>query len=446
MPIYTKYRMNIKADIAIKYHEETKHHPHRYAKSAGFLDWANEPDPFRRYEGAAMLSLPLTEKDPTADYNDLYERSRNTFQPFSVRNISTFLELSLGISAWKVSGGTSWALRMNPSSGNLHPTEAHLILPPLVETDDKSGVYHYNPYFHSLERRAILDARIWSAITDYFGMDGFFVALSSIYWRESWKYGERAFRYCNHDVGHAMAGLSFVGNLLGWKITYLNVLSEQDLETLLGFPKTEWHRFEREHPDLIFFVHRNSTNKIPKELPNNVVESFESLSYLGKPNRLSIDHRDWRIIDEVSAATEKPRTNDVQYRGLDHFFFEEDIPSIQAAAVIRRRRSATAFDAKTTLPKNDLFEILDRTVARYDCAPFDLGLGDTSVHLFIFIHRIADLDAGLYILVRNDGDIAELKRSFRPEFVWEGVDGAPESLGFYLLKRGNYQSEGAKAG
>ena len=60
------------------------------------------------------------------------------------------------------------------------------------------------------------------------------IGLSSIFWRESWKYGERAFRYCNHDVGHALACLRFAANLVGWKMVYLNALSHEEVETLLG--------------------------------------------------------------------------------------------------------------------------------------------------------------------------------------------------------------------
>lgn len=29
----------------IGYHERTKHHVGRYARSAGYLDWANQPNP-----------------------------------------------------------------------------------------------------------------------------------------------------------------------------------------------------------------------------------------------------------------------------------------------------------------------------------------------------------------------------------------------------------------
>jgi len=48
------------------YHKQTKHHFHRYARSAGFLDWANQPNPFRFYEGVSAVRLPLLQKDPPA--------------------------------------------------------------------------------------------------------------------------------------------------------------------------------------------------------------------------------------------------------------------------------------------------------------------------------------------------------------------------------------------
>ena len=43
---------------ALAYHEATKHHFNRFARSAGHLDWATQPDPFRRYAGASLCRLP----------------------------------------------------------------------------------------------------------------------------------------------------------------------------------------------------------------------------------------------------------------------------------------------------------------------------------------------------------------------------------------------------
>ena len=94
------------------YHEQTKHHFHRYARSAGSLDWANQPNPFRFYEGVTAVKLPLLQKDPASEHLALYERSRNAFQHFTRETIGAFLELSLGLSAWKSIPGNSWALRI----------------------------------------------------------------------------------------------------------------------------------------------------------------------------------------------------------------------------------------------------------------------------------------------------------------------------------------------
>ena len=46
-------------EVVVAYHERTKHHFHRYAASPGYMDWATQPDPFRRYQGADLVRLPL---------------------------------------------------------------------------------------------------------------------------------------------------------------------------------------------------------------------------------------------------------------------------------------------------------------------------------------------------------------------------------------------------
>ena len=61
------------------------------------------------------------------------------------------LACSLAIATWKRYGPNRWALRCNPSSGNLHPTEAYLVLPGYG--DLQAGLYHYRPQDHRLEQR-----------------------------------------------------------------------------------------------------------------------------------------------------------------------------------------------------------------------------------------------------------------------------------------------------
>ena len=143
-------------DRVIRYHVQTKHHFNRYARALGYLDWANQPDPFRRFEGASLISLPLLtpDEDPVSPtYDAIYQPGAVVCQPVTVRSLSRFFEFALALSAWKKAGESEWALRSNPSSGNLHPTEGYLVMPQIEGLDLKA---------RSLSLRA---QRAWTGVT-----------------------------------------------------------------------------------------------------------------------------------------------------------------------------------------------------------------------------------------------------------------------------------------
>ncbi|MGR3177569.1 MAG: SagB/ThcOx family dehydrogenase [Candidatus Anammoxibacter sp.] len=437
---------NTRSQNTIRYHEKTKHLPNRYARSAGALDWKNQPEPFRLFEGAPIKEFSFDKNHPDIEYSSLFKNGENKFQEFSFENIGSFMELSMGLSAWKSLQGSSWVLRINPSSGNLHPTEAYLVLPPMAEFSNYGGVFHYNPYLHAVEGRARVGKELWEQIKDHFGQNGFLVELSTIFWRESWKYGERAFRYCNHDVGHAMACLSFSANLLGWKITYLNSLSDDETGTILGLNKTQWGKYEEEHADLMFYVHKDNDEEIPRSIRPEIITAFEALTFKGKPNRLSKEHVDWDIIDQVASWTLKPATDEQQYRYKNHDFLKDDVSSKNVSSkkaydVIRQRRSAQAYDAKTSITKEQFFCMMDKTIARNNKAPFNLELGEISVHLVIFVHRVSGLDSGIYFLVRNEMDLDDIKAKTHSNFLWEKAEETPDTLPLYLLKTCDFRVE-----
>src|SRR5882762_9244386 len=121
----------------MRYHERTKHHFNRFAPGPGQLDWANQPDPFRRYAGAPLTRLPILKADEeplSPRYDSLYEHGAVASVPMSIRALSRLLEYALALSAWKQAGGTRWALRVNPSSGNLHPTEGYVLIGAPLQT------------------------------------------------------------------------------------------------------------------------------------------------------------------------------------------------------------------------------------------------------------------------------------------------------------------------
>jgi hypothetical protein len=59
-------------EIVMAYHERTKHDYHRFAASAGTMDWATQPNPFRRYDGAPLVHLPFSQREQILPYWQLY--------------------------------------------------------------------------------------------------------------------------------------------------------------------------------------------------------------------------------------------------------------------------------------------------------------------------------------------------------------------------------------
>lgn len=331
---------------------------------------------------------------------------------------------------------------MNPSSGNLHPTEVYLILPPTAGIGE-AGVFHYCPLLHCLERRMTVDRNIWDSLVDSFSAEGFVVGLSSVHWREAWKYGARAFRYCNHDVGHALAGLSFSALLQGWKVTLLDTLSDRDAGTMLGFDRTSWHIEERECVDLLCFVHDETVRMSRNGIPPDTVLRFGDVAVAGAPNRLSQAHVPWSAVEQVLAATEKPATRERTVCFDTPPFLCEERPGIDAVEVIRTRRSGQAYDGKTAIPLKDFFCMLDRTVPRLHAAPFDLGVGEPLTHLLLYVHRIEGLMPGLYLLPRDGSAGDDLQASCSGELSWEPVRQSPQGLEIRLLRAGDFRETSA---
>ena len=423
-------------DKTVEYHEATKHHYERYARSPEYMDWEDQPNPFRFYENTERVRLPLLKEDPVGEHLNLYQRKDNATLPFSLENVAGFLELSLGLSAWKATGASKWSLRMNPSSGNLHPTEGYLVIPQMGSAE--RGIYHYNALIHALEKRAALSGKIWDQLESHFGTAGFLVGISSIFWRESWKYGERAFRYCNHDAGHALAALSISANLFGWKVTYLNGLSDENIENILGFNASGYPEFEKEHPDVLCFVHPHQDSILSRSLPEQITSAFADLTFSGQPNQLSPKHVNWEIIYDTARYTRKPTTREENHRYGNRNWIAEPAGRYSAAQIIRRRRSATSFDSSGSITKTQFMCMLDKTLPRDNASPFDVGLAQPAVHLLLFVHNVANLPAGLYFFTRNEADAAGIRQISNPGFLWQTVE---EGFPLVLLEEGNFRRQ-----
>jgi len=414
------------ASDVIEYHQRSKHHVNRYASGPHGLDWANQPDPFRVFGGAPRAQLTLAGNRLLTRFNAMRRGEFPPPHPFDLRSLAVLFELSLGLSAWKSFGGARWALRCNPSSGNLHPTEGYLLSPTLAGLS--GGVYHYVSRDHVLERRALVEDPRW---TSSFASNGVVIGLSSIHWREAWKYGMRAWRYCQHDCGHAIAALSYAAASLGWQTRALTAPSDDVVAALLGLDRErDFMAAEPESPDVLLWVAPE-----PSLLPHldAMHTALRDATWFGHANRLSADHVSWPEIDTIHQATRKPDTRAPKLRVLSQTAPAPADPclDIDFATVARQRRSAADFDGTTHIDATALFTMLDALRMRANVPPWNVLGTRPQVHVALMVHRVTGLDPGLYVFLRDPGDLPELTTSMRPEWLWRKV--GPDALPLYLL-------------
>jgi SagB-type dehydrogenase family enzyme len=315
------------------YHQATKHTPESLRRSRHFLDWANMPEPFRHYEGVPVIDLP---GDPKLG------RASNW-----IDFLSSLLFYSASISASKQTiSGQRYALRVNPSSGNLHPTEFHLACP--------NGLYHYRVSSHMLEQRA----------GDDYGTLRFL--LSTIAWREAWKYQSRAYRYCLLDIGHAWQSLALAAQAMGCDATAVGNFDDDELAHWWGVADDEWPMLEVE-------IHG------APEFP----EAGSREWFGGVANQLSSEVIRYPLIEEMQGATKKIRGENLGWQAK--------APAPLANQVIhgygeiaRRRRSALDFrGGDESISSEQLLTLLDFAA-------------DDSIDLYLYVHRVRDVAAGLY--------------------------------------------------
>ena len=113
--------------------------------------------------------------------------------------------------------------------------------------------------------------------------------LTSIAWREAWKYGERAYRYCLHDMGHAWQALALSARAIGCDSFAVGHFPDDEVAQLCRLNEDEW-------PMLIVSLHGES---IPVREP----DTGETVWFGGQANQLSKETIAYPLIDSIHVAT-----------------------------------------------------------------------------------------------------------------------------------------------
>ncbi|MEO5925680.1 MAG: SagB/ThcOx family dehydrogenase [Bryobacteraceae bacterium] len=359
------------------YHEFTKHSPESLRRTRHVLDWENMPDPFRHYEGVPLLDLPADPPAPATPMLDVLQgASGSTLAAEGSVFLSQLLYHAAAISASKriPSTGSKYALRVNPSSGNLHPTEFHFISQGLNQWPD--GLYHYRPSSHMAEQRAIGDFSLNCPLR---------FILTSIVWREAWKYRDRAYRYCLLDIGHAWQALTLAARAMGCQSFATGHFPDDAIAQSLRLNDDEW-------PFLVVDLH-----------PGSILLSANAASntawFGGKANELSKESVDYPRIDEIHSATKLHEVTEFRSASTESDGIGEiqlPVPASSGRAfgdVARIRRSALDFCGGT----ESMTLVQLSTVLAAANAPLVADFASARfLQLYLYVHRVEGLQPGVY--------------------------------------------------
>ncbi|THF55369.1 nitroreductase family protein [Pseudothauera rhizosphaerae] len=390
------------ADVVRIYHRRTAHCFDRYAPGPATLDWDAQPAPFRRYADAPVTALPLIDTlllHPQAAPDGLAAALARSWAALGEpapalapdrASLGALLQLAFGVTAWKSFGPERWAVRANPSSGNLHPVEAWVISRGIAGLTD--GVHHYRPDDHALELRAADPAPAADEPA------ALLLALSSVMWREAWKYGERAFRYCQLDVGHGQGALKLAAALLGWRLDEQRHVGHATLAARLGLDRAADYTARRaaetelEEPEILLAVGWPAPP--PAVDPQRLREAAARAHWSGRASEIDPrPHYRWPIVQEVAAATrrdDRPAPAAPQ-TGTAPAAAPAGAHGPRAIDLILRRRSAQRFDAEHEMSTDGLIRLLA-------AAGHADGDGLPPLDVLVYVQRVAGLAPGLYLL------------------------------------------------
>ncbi|HEY0464780.1 MAG TPA: SagB family peptide dehydrogenase [Polyangiaceae bacterium] len=414
---------------ALAYHERTKHHLKRFAAGPETLDWDAQPSPFRRFKGTPVVGLPLSADQISARWSELFLPGAVAAAPLDRASLGALLEISFAISAWKTSGPDRWAVRCNPSSGNLHPTEVYLLVQGVAGLAD--GLYHYAVDEHALELRAAKTSVDAESVAPQV-----LVGLSSVQWREAWKYGERAFRYCQLDVGHALGSLRYAAAALGWSARVAHERSTALVAEVLGLNRApDFSGVEAEEPECLIELRAAGLARGPEP---ELAPWLSDASWYGHANRLdAYPMYRWPVIEEaarasvseIAPAIPKPPTTQP---ALASRLAPALGASKSATALLRQRRSAQAFDRQASQTQHSFFRML-QALLRPGSAPEDTWQLPARVHPVLFVHRVDGVEPGAYALIRNARGRTALQSLFAGSGIWTKPEGCPDTIPLFQL-------------
>ena len=378
------------------YHAATKHSYNSVRTNPNQLAWEDQPSTYKNY--------PHSYKKVKLDLEEVED---------------SFLYHIAGLTEKRTYPSGEYYLRINPSAGALYPNELYFQVRGVEGKED--GIYHYEVSSSSLTLLQSIDEE--EGLEPYFSfktaMKGYLFLVSAIYYRSSWKYKNRAFRYCLLDAGHLLGSIEASALLKPHAVQMIYGIEREKLNRLFGFEEREWFLAGA---CMAVPIQGTKVNAIEFELPYvDGSRSFEKNE----------------IIEEAYHETMETKLLDGCKKQIKAPKFDYNTTKLQETLFNRRSQRGFNEGAITKGQFNYIIESIHQPILS-DC--------DEEVSVYIVVNRMLDMPLGLYKdgAYIEYGDFARKVGYLSLEQYSLSMQGA---VAFFLTSKAkNYQALYQKAG
>jgi SagB-type dehydrogenase family enzyme len=389
------------------YHNGTKHSYWSVRSNPHFLDWANQPVPFKIYPKIEPFPLPRdVPQTGVAALSAVSEpvRPSRTDRVPDLQDLARILFFSAGITKQRAHPGGHVYFRAAACTGALYEIELYLVTGDLPGLE--GGVYHFNPGDVSLRLLRKGDFRgnlaQATAMEPAVACAPVTIICTGTYWRNAWKYQARTYRHFGWDSGTLLANILAV-----------SLASGQPAEIVLGFVDTAVNHLldlDKRREVSLCLVPIGHTSESPLPAPNEAPAlgletiplsqhevEYPAMLEMHDVSSLESEQEvtEWRRNQPVllsSALSDKA----VRLQPLP----EEEQPRDTIEQVILRRGSTRRFDRAASITLVQLSTVLD-CVTRGLPADFLVPAGAQLNDLYLIVHSVEGLRPGAYFFHRD---------------------------------------------
>ncbi len=200
------------------------------------LNWASQPDVYKDYNGISPIPLfqgkPLENKDLR---QMLDKKSPLPLSDITFETLSDILRMTSALTAKVRYPGQDFFYRSAASAGALYPNEIYLAHDMIPDLDP--GLYHYG-----IKKRALYPLRRQKVLQPVLTATGFqekttvvaSLLITGIFFRSSWKYRARAYRYVLLDAGHLLENLILSLQYLSIPFSVHYRFHDREMNQLIG--------------------------------------------------------------------------------------------------------------------------------------------------------------------------------------------------------------------